>query len=61
MFFEGSEKKLEVVVKPEAGSLRQKDESFWKQLVQASRAQILSKISSESCDAYLLSESSLFV
>ena len=58
MFFEGSEKKLEVVLSSTCADLRQRD---WTPMVTNSGARILSKISSPSCDAYLLSESSLFV
>ncbi len=63
MFFEGSEKKLEVVVTLGKGleSLRSLGDEYWSEIVAASQAKILSKMSSASCDAYLLSESSLFV
>lgn len=61
MFFEGSEKKLEVVVKPDLPSLRQFGRPFWQNVVSAANAEILSQLSNEHCDAYLLSESSLFV
>lgn len=61
MHFEGSEKKVEVVVDPFISSLRNLGQEFWSQVVGQAQAQILSKISSQSCDAYLLSESSLFV
>lgn len=61
MLFEGSEKKLEVIMADSAPRLRGLGRAFWNSLVQASQAQIISEISSESCDAYLLSESSLFV
>lgn len=62
MFFEGSEKKVEIVFNRERiSSLRERPESFWSELVAKSQATILGKISSESVDAYLLSESSLFV
>ncbi len=61
MLFEGSEKKLEVVVATAAGPLRALGEEFWKSLVESVGAQILSKLSRADCDAYLLSESSLFV
>jgi S-adenosylmethionine decarboxylase len=61
LFFEGPEKKLELVISKTSASLRQKGDAFWKGIVEASRAQVLSKLSNESCDAYLLSESSLFV
>lgn len=60
MFFEGPEKKVELVVEG-APSLRQLGEAFWRRVVVASGAQILSQIHSDDCDAYLLSESSLFV
>lgn len=59
--FEGSEKKLEVVVREGYQSLREWPRERWEAIVAASRAQILSHISSADCDAYLLSESSLFV
>ena len=58
MFFEGSEKKLEIVFSSNCVDLRQRD---WSPVVAKAGAQILSKISSPHCDAYLLSESSLFV
>jgi S-adenosylmethionine decarboxylase len=61
MFFEGSEKKIEVIFKKNINSLRLEPETRWHSLVKASKAQILSKISNKSMDAYLLSESSLFV
>ncbi|MBB1426454.1 adenosylmethionine decarboxylase [Shewanella sp. SG44-2] len=61
MFFEGSEKKLEIIVNASAPKLRSLDRTFWLKLVAASNADILSSISNEYCDAYLLSESSLFV
>lgn len=61
MFFEGSEKKVEVIVHPELGSLRQFGREFWSDMVARCNATILSEISNDKCDAYLLSESSLFV
>lgn len=61
MFFEGSEKKIEVLFKDSAPLLRNLKESFWQDVVRAAGAKILSKISNEHVDAYLLSESSLFV
>lgn len=60
MFFEGSEKKVEIVVKPEVHLLELAD-SFWADLVLASKATILSRVENEHCKAFLLSESSLFV
>lgn len=61
MFFEGSEKKIEVIFNKSIKSLRTEPESRWQELVKAAQAQVLSKISNEHMDAYLLSESSLFV
>ena len=61
MFFEGSEKKIEVVFQDSLESLRQQPTSTWETLVEKSGAKILSKISNDKMDAYLLSESSLFV
>ena len=61
MFFEGSEKKIEVIVTPQFGSLRALGREFWTEMVACANAEILSSISNEKCDAYLLSESSLFV
>ncbi len=60
-FFEGPEKKLELVVTPAHGSLRGLGESVWREIVRAAGAQILTTLRNEACDAYLLSESSLFV
>lgn len=61
LFFEGSEKKVEIVFSKDISSLRNKGKRFWEAVVQSCQAQILSEISNEYCDAYLLSESSLFV
>ncbi|MGL5046920.1 MAG: adenosylmethionine decarboxylase [Shewanella sp.] len=61
MFFEGSEKKLEIIVTASAPNLRELDVSFWSALVNCAHAEILSQLSNPDCDAYLLSESSLFV
>ena len=62
LFFEGAEKKLEVYLKPELEiDLMTLPESFWEGLVHSVNAKILSKIESEDCKAFLLSESSLFV
>ncbi len=60
MFFEGVEKRLEIQVKPEI-NLRQQPTGFWQSLVQSCNARILSVISNHHQDAYVLSESSLFV
>lgn len=61
MFFEGPEKKVEVVVSPAVPSLRSLGEAYWHGIVERAQAKILSKMSNDECDAYLLSESSLFV
>lgn len=60
MYFEGSEKKLEVVFSKDV-NLFEEEKGFWSFLVSKAKAQILSEISSEDCLAYLLSESSLFI
>ncbi len=60
MFFEGSEKKVEIIVGENINLLDQ-PKDFWSQMVAYAGAKILSEISNERCRAYLLSESSLFV
>lgn len=59
--FEGPEKKLEINLCAGQPSLRSWPQSEWDGIVAKAQAKILSKISSPSCDAYLLSESSLIV
>lgn len=62
LFFEGSEKKAEIVVKATQISLLDDiEDDFWPVLVQCCNAQILSSIRNHDCKAFLLSESSLFV
>jgi S-adenosylmethionine decarboxylase len=61
MFFEGAEKKLEVVLSATSPSLFEKDRSFWEELVAKSKATILSELSGPNLKSFLLSESSLFV
>ena len=61
MFFEGPEKKLELWVRSPTINLRSFRRPFWTTVVQKAGAQILSSLSNDQCDAYLLSESSLFV
>ena len=62
MFFEGSEKKAEVLVNPKQLSLLNDiSDDFWAALVNCCNAQILSSVRNEHCKAFLLSESSLFV
>lgn len=60
MTFEGSEKKVEIIVKNTL-NLREQGYEFWAEMVSKCEATILSTISNSECDAYLLSESSLFV
>lgn len=61
MFFEGSEKKVEIITASTHGSLRLLGSDFWTQIVSLAKADIISVIDNQHCDAYLLSESSLFV
>ena len=61
VFFEGPEKKIEIILENTQRDLRALGEDFWQRVVERSRAKILSRISNRECDAYLLSESSLFV
>lgn len=61
MFFEGPEKKVELAMMPGQPSLRSRGADYWKGIVAKARAQVLSSVSNDSLDAYLLSESSLFV
>lgn len=60
-FFEGPEKKIELVLAAGRPSLRSLGDDVWKRVVEAARAQVLSVLRDAHCDAYLLSESSLFV
>jgi S-adenosylmethionine decarboxylase len=60
-FFEGTEKKVELIVDPSFPSLRALGDDHWRTVVEAAGAQVLSKIDNDACSAYLLSESSLFV
>lgn len=59
--FDAPEKKCELRCMRGAPSLRSFGETFWREIVEKSKAQIISSISNDACDAYLLSESSLFV
>ncbi|MFT6900269.1 MAG: S-adenosylmethionine decarboxylase [Colwellia sp.] len=62
MFFEGSVKKAEILIDGKQLSLLiDIDDDFWSELVNCSRAHILSSIQNKYCKAFLLSESSLFV
>jgi S-adenosylmethionine decarboxylase len=60
-FFEGPEKKLEAVVTPGFPPLRSLGDDVWGGIVESAGAKVLSVLRTEHCDAYLLSESSLFV
>ncbi|NCN95264.1 MAG: adenosylmethionine decarboxylase [Bdellovibrionales bacterium] len=60
LFFEGSEKKVEIIVGSRV-NLMDQPKDFWSQMVAYAGAKIISEISNEDCKAYLLSESSLFV
>jgi S-adenosylmethionine decarboxylase len=60
-FFEGPEKKLELVVTPDSASLRSLGDDIWRDVVRAAGADVISVMRNDHCDAYLLSESSLFV
>jgi S-adenosylmethionine decarboxylase len=60
-FFEGTEKKLELIVDPSLPSFRSHGDEYWTAVVRSAGADVLSKLSNPCCDAYLLSESSLFV
>jgi S-adenosylmethionine decarboxylase len=62
LFFEGSEKKVEVTLSDINYSLiNDLPDSFWYELISCSDAKILSKIQNDQCKAFILSESSLFV
>ncbi len=62
MFFEGSEKKAEVIIDGQQLSLLNDiNDDFWHELVACCHAQVLSTIANDDCKAFLLSESSLFV
>jgi S-adenosylmethionine decarboxylase len=62
LFFEGSEKKAEIIVAADKiNLLNDITDTFWQHMVQHAKAQILSSISNKHCKAFLLSESSLFI
>jgi len=61
MYFEGSEKKLELSLKQGSKSLKSLPKSFWESLVKLCGSQIVSSVNSPLCDSYLLAEASLFV
>ena len=59
MFFEGSEKKVEAIVS--GVNLRGLGRIYWEDIVRECHGEIISHISGDELDAYLLSESSLLV
>lgn len=61
VFFEGSEKKFEVILSPERPSLLDLPKEFWASVAQKSNATIIGEVRGPEAIAYLLSESSLFV
>ncbi len=61
MVFEGSEKKIEIVVSDSTGDLRLLGRKYWEKIVSKCNAEIISEIKNDEMIAYLLSESSLFV
>lgn len=60
-FFEGAEKKVEIAIDASQPSLRSVGDAYWGEIVSLAGATILSKMRNARCDAFLLSESSLFV
>ncbi|MFT4928204.1 MAG: S-adenosylmethionine decarboxylase [Phenylobacterium sp.] len=62
MFYEGSEKKAEIMIDgDQLCLLKDFSDEFWTTMVEHCDAKILSQISNADCKAFLLSESSLFV
>ena len=61
MFFEGSEKKIELIFNKKVPSLKTFSEQYWHDLAESAQSRILSRKISPTYSAYLLSESSLFV
>ena len=59
--FEGPEKKLEIILKKPDPSIRTNEDGRWTGVVKACGAEIVSRKSTKEIDAYLLSESSLFL
>lgn len=59
--FEGPEKKLEIILRRSDPTLREDRDSHWARVAEASGAAVISRMAGEKIDAYLLSESSLFV
>jgi S-adenosylmethionine decarboxylase len=61
MIFEGAECRVEIRRARDAPSLLAKPRSFWESLAAMAGARIVSSFSTEACQAYILSQSSLFV
>lgn len=62
MFFEGIEKKAEIFVDEERVNLLVDfDDDFWLRMVKSCDAQVISKLETQHCRAFLLSESCLLV
>ncbi|MCG9696958.1 S-adenosylmethionine decarboxylase proenzyme [Shewanella sp. Isolate11] len=61
MFFEGAEKRIEIVIDESQTGFRDREILFWQTVLAKAGASILSKTTHNYCDAYVLSESSLFV
>lgn len=61
MNFEGPEKKLEVILLSPSPDIRDNADNRWERVTEASGCRIISRIGNDCMDAYLLSESSLFV
>lgn len=59
--FEGHEKKLEIILSSPQPNLRSNIDGRWDKVVNASGAAIVSHTAGKDADAYILSESSLFV
>jgi len=59
--FEGPEKRLEITLFSPQSGIRDNHDGRWDRVVKASQAEIVSKKSTQHLDAYILSESSLFV
>ena len=60
-FFEGAEKKVEIVVDKECGALLNWPSQRWAELLRSCGANILSEIKNHQLKAFLLSESGMFV
>lgn len=59
--FEGPEKKLEIVLFEPLPQMRHNRDGRWHKVIEPCKAEILSSVSDRYMDAYLISESSLFV